>query len=143
MNGYFYRTEKVDEAVQWVADRLEVEAEGFLPCYVFTHIYEGGFAGVVLVHNLHPLQYGYQADMTVAAKNPRWLSKNNIKWIYRELFGFLNIIRVQATIAASNYRARKLVDGIGFKFEGVMRRAHDGREDAVLYSILKGECNYN
>lgn len=73
-----------------------------------------------------------------AADNPRWASKENIAaWGYW-LFDQLGMKRVTATVKKGNKRSRKFVEGIGFKYEGNVRKAIKN-EDMIVYGLLKGE----
>jgi hypothetical protein len=35
-----------------------------------------------------------------------------------------------------------LVEGLGFRLEGMGRKAYDGRQDAAVYSLLRHECRW-
>lgn len=73
-----------------------------------------------------------------AADNPRWASKENIAAWGHWIFGQLGAKRVTATILKGNKRSRKFTEGIGFKYEGKVRKAVDG-EDMIIYGLLKNE----
>lgn len=79
--------------------------------------------------------------MTLAADSPRWATKGNISALLRYPFGQLNCRRISVCAARSNKRSRKLIEGVGFKLEGVIREGF-GKEDAILYGMLRRECKW-
>jgi RimJ/RimL family protein N-acetyltransferase len=45
-------------------------------------------------------------------------------------------------IGANNQRAIKLNLGLGFKLEGIARKAYDGMNDAWVLGMLREECKW-
>lgn len=66
--------------------------------------------------------------------------------ILRELFHWAfverRLARLTCQIAKRNKRARRLVEGLGFKMEGVKRRGFDGRRDAIVYGLVAEDCRW-
>ena len=65
----------------------------------------------------------------------------------REMFGFvfrrLLMKRVTAHCQKKDRRARKLVEGIGFRFEGTMRYGgENGRDDLIVYGMTFDNCRW-
>jgi RimJ/RimL family protein N-acetyltransferase len=63
-----------------------------------------------------------------------------IDWSFREL----GMERVQALVHPDNPPAAAVLERLGFKWEGLLRRyraGDDGREDRVLYAVLPGELD--
>jgi ribosomal-protein-alanine N-acetyltransferase len=61
-----------------------------------------------------------------------------IAWSFREL----GMERVQALVDSDNPSSARVLDRLGFKCEGLLRRYRDGdtgREDRLLYSVLPSE----
>lgn len=61
-----------------------------------------------------------------------------VAWSFREL----GMGRVQALVHPDNPRSAGVLDRLGFKCEGLLRRyraGDGGREDRILYSVLPGE----
>jgi hypothetical protein len=74
--------------------------------------------------------------MAFAASNPRWATHDNIAMIGKWAFEDLDCERITAFVQKSNKRARKFDEGVGFKYEGKLRRACiDG--DVILYGLLR------
>jgi hypothetical protein len=78
--------------------------------------------------------------MAFAADSPRWASKENVKALGIWAFDQLGVKRVTATVKKNNKRARKFDEGIGFKFEGKLRRCAEGT-DIIVYGLLRDEHN--
>ena len=49
---------------------------------------------------------------------------------------------MQATIRRGNRTARRFVERLGFRYEGMAREAWPTGEDAALYSMLRRECRW-
>lgn len=78
-------------------------------------------------------------EITFAADNPRWATRETIAKLMHWPFVQLNCHRVTTRIAASNTRAIRFNEGIGFKREGLIRLGW-GDEDCVLLGLLRSEA---
>ena len=128
---------RMDEFVaQWVAQRVK----GFSPNpgqYVAIGIADGQrlIAGAVY-HDYTRNGIG----MTLAADSPRWATKGNIAALLRYPFEQLNVRRITVSAERKNSRSRKLIEGVGFKLEGVLREGFGAGKDAILYGMLKKDA---
>lgn len=129
------------EVGQWVASRIPdvqtIERFGDFTAYAFasddlTEIYAG-----VVYHNYRD----HDIELVMAADDPRWATKGNIRAVFAYPFIQLGVARVTSICTKRNKRVRKLLEGVGFKREGVARRAIDGIQDAVIYGMLRSEAN--
>lgn len=59
--------------------------------------------------------------------------------LFRYVFQNLGCARVTARTRVSNLRARRGLEAIGFRIEGVIRELHED-EDALMYGMLRREC---
>jgi alkanesulfonate monooxygenase SsuD/methylene tetrahydromethanopterin reductase-like flavin-dependent oxidoreductase (luciferase family) len=57
-------------------------------------------------------------------------------------FDQLGVKRVQATIAKGNKAARKFVERLGFRYEGLARFGFSATQHAAVYSMLREECRW-
>lgn len=74
--------------------------------------------------------------LSIGSTNPRWATRTNIGAVGKWLFEDLHNNRISAYAKKQNKRSRKLMEGIGFKYEGNMRGAcTDG--DIIMYGLLK------
>ncbi len=76
------------------------------------------------------------AEIAMAADSARWASRKTIRLMLAYPLGQLRCQRLTTIIEATNDRAIKLNEGLGFKREGIIRRAY-GDADAVLLGLLK------
>lgn len=78
-------------------------------------------------------------DMNIAADSPKWATRANIRKFFEYPFYQLRLNRVSANVLEDNVKCRRLVEGVGFKYEGTKRNALMGK-DVILYGMLKSEC---
>lgn len=57
-------------------------------------------------------------------------------------FGQLGCERLSIATGRKNKAARAFAERLGFRIEGVRRRGLDGRQDAILYGLLREECRF-
>jgi RimJ/RimL family protein N-acetyltransferase len=82
----------------------------------------------------------FDLDMHVSATSPKWASRKIVGTLLAYPFVQLGCVRVTATIAATNDRARKLLRQLGFHVEGFHPRAWEGREDALSFGMLRSDA---
>jgi hypothetical protein len=79
-------------------------------------------------------------EITFAADSPKWATRDTIRTLMAWPFVQMGCHRVTTRIAASNTRAIRFNEGIGFKREGVIRQGWGPGEDCVLLGLLRGEA---
>ncbi len=80
------------------------------------------------------------AEITFAADSAKWATRETIARLMRWPFEQMDCHRVTTRIAASNTRAIRFNEGIGFKREGVIREGWGPGEDCVLLGLLRSEA---
>jgi RimJ/RimL family protein N-acetyltransferase len=70
------------------------------------------------------------------------INRHNLREFFEYPFIRLGVKRVGATVAKRNKIARRLLQRLGFKYEGVARKAWHFGEDCAVYSLLKPECKW-
>lgn len=80
--------------------------------------------------------------MNFAADNKKWANKENLNLFFAYPFYQLKLPRVSAFADKGNRQSRRLIEGVGFKYEGKKRKIIDGRHDAIMYGMLIDECKY-
>lgn len=125
--------------VKWVADRIDyVGDDGFGECQTIAAI-EGAEIIAAVIYSEYR---GHDVQMSIAASSPKWARRSIISVFFNYPFKQLCCSRVTAVCARNNKRARRMVEGFGFRQEGNMRHAIDGRRDAIIYGMLKNECRW-
>lgn len=94
-------------------------------------------AGVVF-HDYQPTCKTIQISM--AASTPKWATRRTIAGLLRYPFHQLGVNKVWTASPASNTRAIRFNEGIGFKREAVLER-HFGDDDAVICCMFVDEFN--
>ncbi len=69
--------------------------------------------------------------------NPYFLTRKLIQEFFDFCFSLKE--RCSCIISEDNYKSRKLVERLGFKQEGIIRKGFDGEKDAIYYGLLKDE----
>ncbi len=77
-----------------------------------------------------------------AAGLPGWLTPAHVKQIFDYPFIQLGCRRLTATVARRNKKSRRFVERLGFKLEGVRRKALKNGQDEMSYGLLKEECKW-
>jgi len=84
----------------------------------------------------------FDCELTFAASSPKWCRKGVLKALFHYPFVQQGLERMTLIIGENNPRALRLNQGIGFKIEGRARKAYDGKHDAFVLGMLKGECKW-
>ena len=124
------------EVMMFVAERSGCRPEWLVPCAASGFYKDGVLSAGMVVHNHRPTPKGAVAEIVAAIGDPRHAVRGMFKIPLDYVFDEAGITRLEAKVRRGNRRCRNLVAGLGFTSEGVMRAGWDGREDAVLYSLL-------
>lgn len=125
----------------WVARQLNLPA-GFGPCSAIGVAIEGRMIAGAVYHDYRDLPRGRTMQASIAAVTPRWATRRTLRDMFAYPFGQVCVARLWVSVARNNRRSRSLAERLGFKLEGVARRAHDGVTDAFVYSMLADECRW-
>lgn len=83
-------------------------------------------------------------EVSMASDSLMWAKKPAISTMLNYVFNELKCERLQAVTARKGRgpkRARRFLEHLGFRFEGVGRRAF-GADDAVMFSMLRENAQY-
>jgi RimJ/RimL family protein N-acetyltransferase len=116
--------------MEW-ARRLPVaiRAETALPVAV---VRSGRIAAVILYHEWR----GQNIEMSIVAETPRWATKQTVAFLLGYPFISYGVRRITALVERGNLRSRKLVEGLGFEPEGVMRHG-SVNDDLCIYGMTR------
>ena len=121
---------------QWVRERLE-NAE-FGPHSTMGIVHNGRLIAGLIFRDYK----GHDICIDIAAESPRWCQKGVLAAIFQYIFGQLGCIRCTGLQPASNTRAHRMIEGLGFTKEGVIRDGFKAGEDLWIYGMLKSECRW-
>lgn len=131
------------EAMQlWASERLG--GLKFSPSMCLGIMKDGFYIAVAVYNNFYasPAGEAVSVEMSIASIDKSWCNRHNLHVIFAYPFIQLKVKRVQATVAKNNKQARKFVQRLGGKYEGMGRKAWIFGGDAAVYSLLKHECRW-
>lgn len=131
---YFPKTPEENWALtQWLVERIPDVALGQYRCMA---IYRGGkIAAVAGYSNYRTVDI----EITFAADDPRWATRQTLTWIFSYPFVQLKTQRITAMVRKSNRRCRKLLKGVGFAEEGAHRHAGPNKETVFSYGMVRDD----
>lgn len=89
------------------------------------------------------LRNGFDIHVAIANVAPHWALKKQLAAIEKFVFDELGCVRMSATAAKRNRKARKFIEACGLKYEGNMRRRFDGKDDLIIYGMLRSERKWS
>lgn len=126
-----------DEAIaDWVISHIPaLRGSSFGPCSAIgVEGSNGGQLAGVVYHDYQPAFATIQ--LSIAAESPRWATKSIVTQILSYPFDQLAVRKVWAAVPHTNDRALRLIKGLGFVQEGVLKH-HFGPSHAVMWRLLK------
>lgn len=78
----------------------------------------------------------------VAGTGRRWITRRFIGEVFRYVFVQLGCRRCTGLVADSNEKALTLDIGLGFVYEGTLRKYLDNDEDCHVLGMLREECRW-
>jgi len=93
-------------------------------------------AGIVF----HDIRVRRDVWLTIFSTDKKWCNRRVLRAVFNIAFNFLKCQRVSVKVDALNFQSQKLVEGLGFKKEGILRSYEDNGHDGFIYSMLKNEC---
>ncbi len=128
--------------VPWVAWKIGMAPEGFRECTAMgVRMGDELLCGVVF-NEFRPARFGASMQATIAQDRPGWATRSTLREMFAYPFLQMGVVRLWVSTSRRNRRARRLAERLGFRMEGVARRAWDGQADAHVLSMLPGECRW-
>src|SRR6187549_2264145 len=103
-------------------------AAGFQYPEVAAVMRNGKLAAIAVYHDYAPPCI----QMSFYALTPRWAHMSTIRDLLNYPFGQLKCRRVTSLVKKKNARSRRMVEGLGWKLEGVVRKGGRKGEDIIL-----------
>ena len=130
------------KAIEYVASRTGTTAANMRPASCVAVLMDGVLTGAAVFNNYHVLHKGSWCEVSVAIDDAGCVSRRILRQIFEYPFKTVGVSRLQAVTAVTNQRCRSFMERLGFKLEGLARKAHDGETDAAVYSMLPSECRW-
>ncbi|MYA89844.1 MAG: hypothetical protein F4X97_15575 [Boseongicola sp. SB0662_bin_57] len=128
--------------VPWVAQRIGMAPEDFRECTAMgVRMGDELLCGVVF-NEFRPARFGSSMQATIVQERPGWATRTTLRDMFRYPFEQMGVVRLWVSTSRRNRRARRLAERLGFRLEGVARRAWDGQTDAHILSMFPEECRW-
>ena len=128
--------------LSFVGNRIGLDATDFEPAATAAVLKDGRMVGGVVFNNYTVLPKGSWCEISVAFDETTAWPISALTQVFDYPFKQIKVSRLKAETAIDNSRCRSILKRLGFKREGVARRAHDGEKDSVVYSMLPDECRW-
>jgi RimJ/RimL family protein N-acetyltransferase len=102
-------------------------------------IRNGQLVGGIVFHTYYP---GINIEISIYMNSAKWATPRTLARLYSYPFLQLNVPRITAVTSRKNKRTRRFLEGVGWKLEGTIRKAFDGKYDAMIYGQLREECKW-
>ena len=122
---------------EWVGAQID---EVYVPDATAIGLEQDGelIAGVVFDHYTGPSISMH----VVAVPGKRWMTKDFLWRCFAYPFLQLQCSRITGLVRVDNLVAQKFDEHLGFKREGLVRKACTDGTDMILYGMLKEECRW-
>lgn len=139
----FIGFEREDEALEWAKNHMQIEGETGFCRAMSTVDNDDKFVLVTVFSNFTPRN----VDMQIAiAEGGIKMTRYAFAEIFNAAFGYvfdkLGAARVTGLVKASNTKARRFDEHLGFKLEGIMREAFED-DDLCVYGFLRKDFETN
>jgi hypothetical protein len=84
----------------------------------------------------------FDVEVTFAATTPRWTLPQNVTPLFHYPFVQRGCTRITLIIGGNNKNALRTNVKLGFKVEGIARRAYDGINDAWILGMIREDCKW-
>jgi len=129
-------TGPLDYLTDWAAKRLR-GVEGFDNPAAIGICRNNKLTAVAVYTGLITWEGGGNCEISFAADNPRWATRQALSVVLGTPFRVFGCSRITALIRKSHKRSRKLVEGIGFKREGAIRKGAPDGSTLIVYGLLR------
>ena len=123
---------------EWISPRADIEVDD----YTTIGFVDGEqIVGVILFCNYD----GNNIYVHIAAEYPGAVQRKFIRLMFDYIFNQAKCQRVTATCLENKKRSQKLIEGVGFKKEGLLKnfvRKDDTLYDIIIYGMQKEDCKW-
>jgi RimJ/RimL family protein N-acetyltransferase len=100
------------------------------------------FIGGAVLSNFRAGEFGSDCEISCASESPMAFRPHVMRAVFTYVFVQLGCVRLTAITTKRNVRTRRFLEALGFRLEGCVRRAYDGKRDALIYGLLASDCRY-
>lgn len=139
---YWYSADCSFKTIEFVSERTGVEPQSFQPGRGLAVLNGSDIVAGVVFHEYRKMAHGARMALSVAVDDPKCVTKRLLRTVFAIPFEDADVVRLEAETTADNEKCRKFVEKLGFTLEGRLRKAYDGVQDVLCYSMLKTECKW-
>jgi RimJ/RimL family protein N-acetyltransferase len=110
------------------------------PCKTLGILRDGGLIGGIVFNNYHP-EIG-DVMISAAFSTAQWARPRTLRRVFAYPFIDLGCKRLTDHVPRRNKPARAFAEKAGFRLEGVKKGGFDGRQDLILYGMLRKDCRF-
>lgn len=122
---------------KWVCDGLKEDTD-WIGSNVTMGVVLGGelIAGIIF----NDVRHGRDVWLTIYSTDKRWCNRRVLRAIFDLVFKIMDCKRASLFVSKDNEPSIKLVEGLGFVREGLLRQYRDDGNDCYVYGMLKSDC---
>ena len=124
---------------KWVCDGLEYDTDWIGANVTMGIVLDGKLIAGIIFNNIRP---NIDVWLTIYTINKRWCNRRVLRCIFNLAFNKMGCRRVSLCVSKDNEISKKLVESLGFVYEGLLRQYRDNGDDCYLYGMLKNECKW-
>ena len=128
---------KKQEFYDWISPRADIETDDY---EIIGFVDEkNNTVGAILFCNYD----GNNIYVHIAADTPRAVQRRYTKLMFDYIFNQVNCQRVTTVCLPSKTRSKKLIEGVGFKQEGLLKnylKKENQLHDVIIYGMQREEC---
>lgn len=126
----------------WMSARIEgMEGLGFGPASAIGVVKDGRIVGGVAYAFWYDHPDGGDVQISMVMEPGARVTRRMWRHLYGHAFVTMRCRRMSLQILKRNRVARSHVERAGFRVEGCKREGH-GRQDIIMYGLLKAECKF-
>jgi len=130
------------ELGDWIGRILGYEAGTMQPYAGIGFTLDGQPVAAGVVNQVVHYEHGATGMGSIASTTPRWANRRTLRALFAVPFLEVGLTRLMTLCPADRDDLRAFNNRLGFTFEGIGRRAHDGVKDAAAFSMLPEECRW-
>ncbi len=124
---------------EWVCHQLGYGTEWLQNYITYGVLRKKKIIAGLIFHDIHP---GDDLSWTIYSSDKHWCTRKIIKFFMQEAFEYFQCRRINILVNTDNKKCLKLVTGLGFRNEGLLRRFRENGQDCYILGLLKSENKY-
>ncbi len=121
---------------KWVCSQLNFELKDIGEYRTLGFFVNHKLVGGLIYHNI---RVNRDLWLTIYTTDKRWCNRRVLKNIFGLAYDLWKVERISLLVNTDNFECIKLVEKLGFKREGLLRKYRDDGSDCYFYGMLKSE----